>query len=87
MRARGRGGQRRPGGCVQAFGGGEGGSGLDGALLGLAQSGDGFGERGQPGDQDDRHQGPVAGEAGERGHDPGGLPQPVPAGVGAGIRP
>ena len=50
----------RPGGCrcrpggAQVPGGAEGGGGLGGALLGLAEFGDGFGERGQPDDQHDR---------------------------------
>jgi hypothetical protein len=47
-RPRGRG---RAGGGMQALGGGAGGGGLRGALLGVPQSGDRFGERGQPGDQ------------------------------------
>jgi hypothetical protein len=41
----------RPGRGVQVSGGGAGGGGLGGPLLGLAQVGDGFGERGQPTDQ------------------------------------
>jgi hypothetical protein len=55
------------GGGVQAFGGGAGGDGLGGVLLGFAEFGDGFGECGQPGDEDDRGHGPVAGQAGECG--------------------
>jgi hypothetical protein len=57
----------RAGGGVEAFGGGAGCGGLGGALLGFAQAGDGFGERGQPGDEHDRGQRSVAGEVGERG--------------------
>jgi len=57
----------RAGGGVQLFGGGAGGGGLGGVLLGLAESGDGFGERGQPGDEHDRGHGPVAGQVGQRG--------------------
>jgi hypothetical protein len=65
-------------GGVQLFGGGAGCGGLGGVLLGVAEFGDGFGERGQPGDEHDRRHGPVAGQAGERGHDPGGLAELVP---------
>jgi hypothetical protein len=43
----------RAGGGVQAFGGGAGSGGLGGVPLGVAEFGDGFGERGQPGDQHD----------------------------------
>jgi hypothetical protein len=68
----------RAGGGVQAFGGGAGGGGLGGALLGFAQAGDGFGERGQPGDEDDGGERPVAGEVAECGQQPGGLAELVP---------
>jgi hypothetical protein len=54
-------------GGVQLFGGCVGCSGLGGVLLGVAEFGDGFGERGQSGDEDDRGHGPVAGQAGECG--------------------
>ena len=71
MGLRGRGGA---GGCVQAFGGAQCGGGLGGVLLGLAEFGDGFSERGQLGDEHERGHRLVAGDAGERGQQPGGLP-------------
>ena len=40
---------RRASGGVQPFGGGASGGGLGGVPLGVAEFGDGFGERGQPG--------------------------------------
>jgi hypothetical protein len=43
-------------------------------LLGLAEFGDGFRERGQLGDEQDRGHRPVLGDVGERGYQPGGLP-------------
>jgi hypothetical protein len=43
-------------------------------LLGVAKSGDGFGERGQPGDEHDGGHRPVAGQVDECGQQPGGLP-------------
>jgi hypothetical protein len=63
---------------VQAFGCGAGGSGLVGALLGVSQVGDGFGERGQSGDQNDRGERLVAAQARERGHQPGGVTELAP---------
>jgi len=54
------------------------GGGLVGALLGFAEVGDGFGERGEPDDQQQRPKGVVLGEAGVGGDDPGGVPEPVP---------
>jgi hypothetical protein len=59
--------QCRACGGVQPFGGGAGCGGLGGVLLGVAESGDGFGECGQPGDEHDRGHGAVAGQVGERG--------------------
>ena len=55
------------GGGVQAFGGGLGGGGLGGVLLGFAESGDGFGECCQLGDEHDRGHVLVAGQVGEYG--------------------
>ena len=66
-------------GSVQLFGGGVGCGGLGGVLLGFAEFGDGFGECGQPGDEDDRGHGAVAGQVGERGQQPGGLAELVPS--------
>jgi len=43
-------------------------------LLGFAEFGDGFGERGQLGDEHDRGHRLVLREVGERGYQPGGLP-------------
>ncbi len=63
---------------MQMFGGAECGGGLGGVLLGLAEVGDGFGESGQLGDEQDRGHRPVLGEVGERGYQPGGLPELVP---------
>jgi hypothetical protein len=47
-------------GGVQLSGCGEGCGGLGGVLLGVAESGDGLGERGQPGDEHEGGHGPVA---------------------------
>ena len=69
---------------VQAPGGPQRGGGLGGVLLGFAEFGDGFGERGQPGNEHDRGQRPVAGQVGERGQQPGGLPELVPGRGGQG---
>jgi len=74
-------------GGVQLLGGDAGRGGLGGVLLGVAELGDGFGERGQPGDEHDRGHGAVAGQGGERGQQPGGLAEVVTAGDGGGIRP
>jgi hypothetical protein len=63
---------------VQSFGGGMGCGGLGGVLLGVAEFGDGFGQRGQPCDEHDRGHGAVAGQVGERGQQPGGLAELVP---------
>jgi hypothetical protein len=52
--------------------------GLGGVLLGVAKSGDGFGQRGQPRDEHDRGHGAVAGQVGERGQQPGHLAELVP---------
>jgi hypothetical protein len=57
-RLRGRGGSQA-GGSVEPFGGGAGGSGLGGMLLSVAQAGDGFGERGELGDEHDRGECPI----------------------------
>jgi hypothetical protein len=65
-------------GGVQPSGGGASGGGLGGVPLGVAEFGDGFSERGQPGDEHDRGHGPVAGQVGERGQQPGGLAELVP---------
>jgi hypothetical protein len=65
-------------GGVQLFGSGAGCGGLGGVLLRFAEFVDGFGERGQPGDEHDRGHGLVAGQAGQRGQQPGGLAEPVP---------
>ena len=73
------------GGGVHAFGGGSGSCGLGSVLLGIAQLGDGFGERGQTGDEHDRGELPVAGEVGERRQKPGGLAEPVPGEGGRGM--
>ena len=64
------------------------GSGLGGVLLGFAEFGDGFGERGQPGDEHGRGQRPVAGQVGERGDmSRAACRSWFPAGVGGGMRP
>ena len=64
--------------CVQPFGGLAGGGGLGGVLLGLAELGDGVGERGEADDQRGLGEGAVV--AGERGggQQPGGPAQAVP---------
>ncbi len=72
---------------MQVFGGGLGGGGLGGVLLGVAQFRDGFGECGQPGDQHDRGQRPVAGQVGERCRSRAAWRSWFPAGVGGGMRP
>jgi hypothetical protein len=73
---------------VELLGGGESGSGLGGAVLGMAEFGDGFGERGELEDEDGGGGiGAVAAEAGVDGHEPSGAAEPLPAGVGAGMRP
>jgi hypothetical protein len=59
-------------------GGAEGGVGLGGALLGLAQLRDSFGQRGQLDEQHDRGEGAVVGEVGVGGDDPGGVAELVP---------
>jgi hypothetical protein len=64
----------RAGSGVQSFGGAQCSGGLGGVLLGLAEFGDGFGERGQLGDEQDRGHRPVLSEGGECGYQPGGLP-------------
>jgi len=51
---------------VQAFSGMQCGGRLAGTLLGVAEFGDGFGERGQPGDEHNRGHRPILGEIGER---------------------
>jgi hypothetical protein len=58
---------------VEVPGGVERGGGLGGVLLGLAEFGDGFGERGQLGDEHERGHRPVLGDIGERRQQPGGL--------------
>jgi len=63
---------------MQALRARAGGGGLRGALLGVAQLGDRLSQRGQPGDQHDRRERRIFGEAGERGDQPGGAAQPVP---------
>ncbi|MGH3402814.1 MAG: hypothetical protein ACRDRJ_09980 [Streptosporangiaceae bacterium] len=50
---------------MQAPGGPQRGGGLGGVLLGVAEFGDGFGECGQPGDEHDRGERPVAGQVDE----------------------
>jgi len=60
------------------LGGVEGGGGLDGALLGVAEFGDGFGERGQPDEQHDRGEDAVPGDVGVDGDEPGGVAELVP---------
>jgi hypothetical protein len=47
-------------------------------LLGLAEFGDGFSERGQLDDEHKRRHRPVLSDVGERRQQPGGLPQSVP---------
>jgi hypothetical protein len=42
--------------------------------LGFAEFGDGFSERGQPGEEHERDHRPVAGRVGEGRQQPGGLP-------------
>jgi hypothetical protein len=59
---------------VQTFGGMQCSGGLGGVLLGLAEFGDGFGERGQLDDEHERGHQPVLGDISERGQQPGGLP-------------
>ena len=59
-------------------GGAEGGGGLGGALLGLAQFGDGFGQSGEADQQHDWGERPVPGEVGVGGDQPGGVAELVP---------
>jgi hypothetical protein len=59
---------------VKVPGGAYCGGGLGGVLLGFAEFGDGFGERGQLDNEHDGGHRPVAGQVGERGQQPGGLP-------------
>src|ERR1700677_2650401 len=58
-------------------GGGAGGGGLGCVLLGVAEHGDGFGERGQPDDEQERGECPVLGEPGPGGDQPGGVAELV----------
>ena len=80
-------GGTRAGRGVQAPSGTQRGGGLGGVLLGFPEFGDSFGERGQPRNEHDRGHGPVAGQVGERGQEPGGLAELVPGGSGGGMRP
>ena len=59
-------------------GGAERGGGLGGALLGLAQLGDGFGQGGEADQEHDRGEGAVPGEVGVGGDQPGGVAELVP---------
>ncbi len=65
--------------AVEAFGGTQCGGSLGGVLLGFAEFGDGFCERCQSGDEHNRGHGPVAGQVGQRGQQPGGLAEPIPS--------
>jgi hypothetical protein len=80
-----------PRGCravgVESLGGGEGGSGLGGALLGLAKFGEGFGEGGELEDEDGGGAGVVAAEMGAGGHEAGGVPELVARWCGGGDAP
>jgi hypothetical protein len=62
---------------VKVPGAGSGGGSLGGALLDVAEVGDGFGKRGEPSDEQDRGEGWVAGQVRQRAEQPGGLPQLV----------
>jgi hypothetical protein len=77
------GGGRRGGGAEVA-GGAEGSGGLGGALLGLAQFGDGFGQGGEADQQHDGSEGAVLGEVGVSGDQPGGVAEVVPGRGGGG---
>ena len=68
-------------------GGAEGGGGLGGALLGLAQLGDGFGQGGEADQQHDRGERAVSGEVGVGGDEPGGVAELVPGRGGRGYAP
>ena len=61
------------------LGGAQSGGDLGGVPLGVAEFGDGFGERGQSHDEDDRGYASVAGQVGECGQEPGGLAELVPS--------
>src|SRR2546426_60745 len=59
------------------MGDGAGGCGLASALLGLAELGKGFGERGELEDEDGGSAGVVIAKAGAGGHEAGGVPELV----------
>jgi hypothetical protein len=72
------------GGSMQVFSGSAGCGGLCSVLLGVAEVGDGFGERGQADDEHDRGQRSVPGCAGKRRQQPGGVAEVVPGRGGRG---
>lgn len=73
--------------CVELLGGDKGGFGLGGAVLGLAQLGDSFGERGKMEDEDGGGAGAVAAEASVGGHEAGGATELVACRGGSGDAP
>jgi hypothetical protein len=76
-----------PGSGTEVAGGAEGRGGLGGALLGLAQFGDGFGQGGEADQQHDRGECAVLGQVGVGADQPGGVAELVPTGVGTDMRP
>ena len=71
----------------EVLGSAEGGGGLGGALLGLAEFGDGFGQGGEADQQHDRGERAVSGEVGVGGDEPGGVAELVPGRGGRGDAP
>jgi hypothetical protein len=69
---------------VKVPGAGSGGGSLGGALLYVAEVGDGFGKRGEPSDEQDRGEGWVAGQVRQGAEQSGGLPQRAAAQKGSG---
>jgi hypothetical protein len=65
-------------------GAGAGGGSLGGSLLSVAEVGDGFGERGEPGDEQDRGESRVVGQVRQRAEQPGCLSQLVACWGGCG---
>jgi hypothetical protein len=69
------------------LGSAEGGGGLGGALLGVAEFGDGFGEGGEADQQHDGGEPAFLGEVGVGGDEPGGVAELVPGRGGRGDAP